>query len=56
MFKIFLKCIFLYYVIVLVIILISRYCGDYGSGVHLFPFRTEKLRPLALMVLPMVGE
>ena len=25
--------------------------GDYSSGVHLFPFRTEKLSPLAQMVL-----
>ena len=28
------------------------YNGGYGEGVHLFPFRTEKLRPSALMVLP----
>lgn len=26
--------------------------GDYSEGVHLFPFRTEKLSPSALMVLP----
>ena len=25
--------------------------GDYSSGVHLFPFRTESLSPLAQMVL-----
>jgi hypothetical protein len=25
--------------------------GDYSSGDHLFPFRTEKLSPLAPMVL-----
>ena len=25
--------------------------GGYGAGVHLFPFRTEKLSPLAPMVL-----
>ena len=25
--------------------------GDYCGGVHLFPFRTEKLSPLAQMVL-----
>ena len=31
--------------------------GDYSGGVHLFPFRTEKLSPLAQMVLPeRVGE
>ncbi len=25
--------------------------GDYSEGVHLFPFRTEKLSPSTLMVL-----
>ena len=25
--------------------------GDFSKGVHLFPFRTEKLSPLAQMVL-----
>ncbi len=31
--------------------------GGYGGGAHLFPFRTEKLSPPALMVLPLpVGE
>ena len=30
----------------------NDYNGGYGEGVHLFPFRTEKLRPSALMVLP----
>lgn len=31
--------------------------GDYCDGVHLFPFRTEKLSPSAQMVLPLqVGE
>ena len=29
----------------------GRPYGDYGGGVHLFPFRTEKLSPPALMVL-----
>ena len=28
-----------------------RSYGDYSSGVHLFPFRTESLSPLAQMVL-----
>ncbi len=28
-----------------------RSYGDYSSGDHLFPFRTEKLSPLAQMVL-----
>ncbi len=27
-----------------------------AQGVHLFPFRTEKLSPVAPMVLPMVEE
>ena len=26
--------------------------GDNSAGVHLFPFRTEKLSPVAPMVLP----
>ena len=30
----------------------SKIFGVYGGRVHLFPFRTEKLRLLALMVLP----
>ena len=30
--------------------------GGYSKGDHLFPFRTEKLSPLAPMVLPLVGE
>ena len=31
--------------------------GDYSGGVHLFPFRTEKLSPLTPMVLQViVGE
>ena len=30
--------------------------GDYNGGVHLFPFRTEKLSPLVLMVLRLAGE
>ena len=29
--------------------------GVYSNEVHLFPFRTEKLSPLALMVLPFWG-
>lgn len=28
----------------------------FALGVHLFPFRTEKLSPVAPMVLPMVEE
>ncbi len=36
---------------------VKRLYGDYGAGVHLFPFRTEQLSPAALMVLPSpVGE
>ena len=27
-----------------------------ASGLHLFPFRTEKLSPIAPMVLHVVGE
>ena len=30
--------------------------GDYCIGVHLFPFRTEKLSPIALMVLGFPGR
>ena len=30
----------------------KRDCGDYSVGAHLFPFRTEKLSPIAPMVLP----
>ena len=33
----------------------KRYCGDDSAGAHLFPFRTEKLRPAAPMVLPEEG-
>ena len=33
-------------------ILHSMILGVYSSMVHLFPFRTEKLSLLALMVLP----
>jgi len=29
--------------------------GVYCNGVHLFPFRTEKLSPFALMILPPAG-
>ncbi len=29
----------------------KRFYGDYSSGVHLFPFRTESLSPLTQMVL-----
>ena len=30
--------------------------GGYSIGVHLLPFRTEKLRPIAQMVLPIWWE
>ena len=30
--------------------------GGYSAGAHLFPFRTEKLRPVAQMVLPFWWE
>ena len=30
--------------------------GGYSEGVHLFPFRTEKLSSSALMVLPYGGR
>ena len=30
--------------------------GGYSIGVHLLPFRTEKLRPIAQMVLPFWWE
>ena len=33
----------------------KRDCGGYSVGVHLFPFRTEKLKPTAPMVLPEEG-
>ena len=29
-----------------------RFYGDFSVGVHLFPFRTEQLSPVAPMVLP----
>ena len=34
---------------------VQRDCGDDSAGAHLFPFRTEKLRPAAPMVLPEEG-
>ena len=30
--------------------------GGYSAGAHLFPYRTEKLRPVAQMVLPFGGR
>ena len=30
--------------------------GDHSEGVHLFPFRTQKLSPLASMVLLLPGN
>ena len=33
----------------------KRDCGGYSAGAHLFPFRTEKLKPAAPMVLPEEG-
>ena len=30
---------------------LKKYSGAYIGGVHLFPFRTEKLSPIAQMVL-----
>ena len=30
--------------------------GDYNEGVHLFPFRTQKLSPLVPMVLFLSGD
>ena len=33
-------------------LLLSRSLGAYIGGVHLFPFRTEKLSPPEPMVLP----
>ena len=33
-----------------------RYVGGYSEGDHLLPFRTEKLSPSALMVLPLGGR
>ena len=35
---------------------IKRIVGGYSEGVHLFPFRTEKLSPSAPMVLPLGGR
>ena len=35
---------------------VRRSYGDYSSGVHLFPFRTESLSPLAQMVLQFLWE
>ena len=34
----------------------QRFVGGYSWGVHLFPFRTEKLSPYAPMVLPLGGR
>ena len=34
----------------------SKIIGGYCNGVHLLPFRTEKLSPLAQMVLPFWWE
>ena len=34
----------------------TRYLGGYRDGVHLFPFRTEKLSPPSLMILHLVVE
>ena len=34
----------------------TKHYGDYNARVHLFPFRTEKLRPVAQMVLPFWWE
>ena len=31
-----------------------KYYGDFSEGVHLFPFRTEKLSPSAQMVLQLI--
>ncbi len=36
--------------------LFLRSYGGYSKGVHLFPFRTEKLSPLWPMVLHIAGE
>ena len=35
---------------------VSKNLGGYSNGAHLFPFRTEKLSPLAQMVLPFGGR
>ena len=32
------------------------YFGGYGDGVHLFPFRTEKLSPSSPMILRLFVE
>ena len=37
-------------------VLSNRYSGGYSVGDHLFPFRTEKLSPTALMVLHTRGR
>ena len=37
-------------------IVCKKNLGGYSTGVHLFPFRTEKLRPVAQMVLPIWWE
>ena len=37
-------------------LLYLTFYGGYSEGVHLFPFRTEKLSPSAQMVLHSVGE
>ena len=37
-------------------IVCKKNLGGYSTGVHLFPYRTEKLRPVAQMVLPYGGR
>ena len=34
----------------------DHYFGGYGAGVHLFPFRTEKLSPASPMILHLFVE
>ena len=34
----------------------KEFYGGYSSGVHLFPFRTEKLSPPAPMILQLCGK
>ena len=34
----------------------NHYFGGYGAGVHLFPFRTEKLSPASPMILHLFVE
>ena len=34
----------------------KEYLGGYRDGVHLFPFRTEKLSPPSLMILHLFVE